>query len=222
MKVRAINKRWNMAYFPMFINIEGADCLVVGGGRIALKKVRVLRDFGARIFVAAPVICDEIRLMTQETENIYIYERQTQDEDFTGMRLVVAATDSKAVNREIAGKAKKLGIPVNAVDSIEDCTFIFPSYHREKDVVAAYSTGGNSPVITQYLRDKGRQSLTEFVGDMAEFMGDIRPYVKEHTDSESVRKAIYRKIFELGMNTGRIPEDSQVEEIIKSVKNSLE
>lgn len=211
-----------MAYFPMFINIEGANCLVAGGGRTALQKVKVLNDFGARICVAAPVICDGIRLMSQETKNIYICERQVQDGDFAGKILVVAATDNKKVNHEISKKAKELNIPVNAVDSIEDCTFIFPSYHREKNVVAAYSSSGNSPVITQYLRDKGRQTLTEFVGDMAEFMGDIRPYVKEHTDRESDRKVIYREIFELGMSSGRIPDNAQVEEIIKSIKHSLE
>ena len=210
-----------MAYFPMFINIEGADCLIVGGGQIALKKVKVLKDFGARIYVVAPVISDGIRLMAQETKDIYMYEREVCDGDFDGKVLVVAATDDKKVNHKIAQTAKKLNIHVNAVDQIEDCTFIFPSYHREKDVVAAYSSGGNSPVITQYLRDNGKQTLTEFVGDMAEFMGEIRPYVKEHTDSEKVRKIVYRRIFELGMNNGRIPGYDEVEEILESVNNSM-
>lgn len=210
-----------MAYFPMFINLEGADCLIVGGGRVALKKIRVLKDFGAVIYVTAPDICGEIRLMSRKTGNIYIYERQHKDEDLKGKLLIVAATDNKRVNHEIACKAKELNIPVNAVDSIEDSTFIFPSYHREKDVVAAYSSGGNSPVITQYLRDRGKHILTEFVGDMAEFMGNIRPYVKEHTGSESIRKAIYKEILELGMRAGRIPEEDEVEEIIKRINNDL-
>ena len=204
-----------MAYFPMFINIEGAGCLVAGGGQTALQKVKVLMDFGADVHVTAPVICDDIKLMSQETENIYIYERQLHDDDLADKRLVVAATDNKEVNREISKKAKELNIPVNVVDSIEDCTFIFPAYRRKKNVVAAYSSGGNSPVIAQYLRDKGRRTLSEFVGELADFMGDIRPYVKEHADSESARKAIYSEIFEVGMSMERLPGMAWVEAIVK-------
>lgn len=205
-----------MAYFPMFINIKEADCLIVGGGQVALRKVKVLMDFGAELHVVSPAICDEIMLMSQEKKNIYVSKRQICDTDFENKVLVVAATDDKEANHRIAKKAKQLKIPVNAVDQIEDCSFIFPSYHRERNVVAAYSSSGNSPVITQYLRDKGKQMLTEFVGDIAEFMGEIRPYVKEHTDSEAIRKIIYKRIFELGINNSRIPSYDEVEEIIKN------
>lgn len=207
-----------MAYFPMFIDIEGADCLVVGGGHVALRKVKALMDFGAGIYVVSPVICDEIRLMSQEKKNICVHERRICDTDFENKVLVVAATDDKAANHRIAQKAKQLRIPVNAVDQIEDCTFIFPSYHRERNVVAAYSSSGNSPVITQYLSDKGKQTLTEFVGDIAEFMGEIRPYVKEHTDSERDRKIIYKRILELGISNGTIPSYDDVDRIIEKIK----
>ncbi len=207
-----------MAYFPMFLDINGADCLIVGGGQVALRKVKVLKDFGARLFVVAPVICNDIRLMSQELKDVFVFERQAVDEDFCNKILVVAATDDKEINHRISRKAKELNIPVNAVDQTEDCTFIFPSYHREKNVVAAYSSGGNSPVITQYLRDEGKKTLTDFVGDMAEFMGELRPYIKEHTDSESVRKNIYREIFELGMKNKRLPDKIQIEEILEKWK----
>ena len=59
-----------MAYFPMFLDIKGADCLIVGGGQVAFRKVNVLKDFGARLFVVAPSICDEIRHMSKESEDI--------------------------------------------------------------------------------------------------------------------------------------------------------
>ena len=207
-----------MAYFPMFLDINGMDCLIVGGGQVALRKVKVLGDFGARIIVVAPDICDEIRLMSQELKDVFIFERHFDDEDLCNKVLVVAATDDKEINHRISLKAKERNIPVNVVDQTDDCTFIFPSYHREKNVVAAYSSGGNSPVITQYLRDEGKKILTDFVGDMAEFMGELRPYIKEHTDSETIRKSIYREIFELGMKNKRLPDKIQIEEILKKWK----
>lgn len=207
-----------MAYFPMFLDIKGADCLIVGGGQVALRKVNVLKDFGARLFVVAPNICDEIRHMSKESEDILIFERQAVDEDFCNKVLVVAATDDKEINHRISFMSKERNIPINAVDQTEDCTFIFPSYHREKDVVAAYSSGGNSPVITQYLRDEGKKVLTDFVGDMAEFLGELRPYIKEHTKNEAVRKNIYREIFELGMKNNCLPDEIQIEEILEKWK----
>lgn len=207
-----------MAYFPMFMDIKGRDCLIVGGGKVALRKVKVLLDFDARVHVVAPYIDENILLISKENENLETYQRNMCEDDFTDKVLVIAATDESKVNHLIADMAKERKIPVNAVDQVEDCTFIFPSYQREKDVVAAYSSGGNSPVITQYLRNMGGKYLTDFVGDLAEYLGSIRGYVKENTQNETARKNIYKEIFELALNNEKIPEKYMIEEIIEKWK----
>ena len=207
-----------MAYFPMFMDIKGRDCLIVGGGKVALRKVKVLLDFDARVHVVAPYIDENILLISKENENLETYQRNMCEDDFTDKVLVIAATDESKVNHLIADMAKERKIPVNAVDQVEDCTFIFPSYQREKDVVAAYSSGGNSPVITQYLRNMGGKYLTDFVGDLAEYLGSIRGYVKENTQNETARKNIYKEIFELALNNEKIPEKYMVEEISEKWK----
>lgn len=207
-----------MAYFPMFVDIKGRDCLIIGGGKVALRKVKVLLDFDARVHVVAPYIDENILHISKENENLETYQRNMCEDDFTDKVLVIAATDDSEVNHMIADMAKERKIPVNAVDQVEDCTFIFPSYQREKDVVAAYSSGGNSPVITQYLRDMGKKYLTDFVGDLAEYLGSIRGYVKENTQNETVRKHIYKEIFEQALINERLPEKHMVEEIIEKWK----
>ena len=128
-----------MAYFPMFLDIEGKHCLVVGGGKVALRKVQVLLDFGAHVTVVAQQIEKEIKDIAEQTQTqrkedeissmgfprseersesygqVTIYERAYTEEDLQDKVFVVAATDNAAVNHEIAEDARKRNIPVNAV-----------------------------------------------------------------------------------------------------------
>ena len=167
-----------MAYFPMFVDMTERECLIVGGGNVAYRKVSVMLDFGAKVTVVAEDICDELRKLTIDdiasedktgsytaniennktdsdaADRITIIKRKFNQKDCDGMEMVIVATDDNALNHEIAEYCKANGIMVNAVDQKADCSFIFPSYIKEKNLVAAFSSGGNSPVLTQYLKGK--------------------------------------------------------------------
>lgn len=201
-----------MAYFPMFVDLDKRPCLVVGGGRVAYRKVKVLQDFGARVYVAAPVICAEI----YASEPVICTEKEFASADAEGMALVIAATDDAGENHRIADICAEKGIPVNAVDQIEDCSFIFPSYIRQKDVVAAFSSAGNSPVITQYLKRQAAELLTEQIGDLAEYLGNIREQVKELVPTEGQRKRVYEQLLQIGLETGRLPNEGELYQLINS------
>ena len=159
-----------MAYFPMFVDIKKKKCLIVGGGTVALRKVQVLLDFGADVVVVAPEVIPKIK------------------------EYPVAATDDAGLNHEIAEAAQKQKIPVNAVDQQEDCSFIFPSYVREQELVGAFSSGGNSPVLTQYLKKYMAQILTAELGEANAYLGSIRPVVKRELDTEAMRKKVYQQV----------------------------
>ena len=107
---------------------------------------------------------------------------------------MVAATDDAGLNHEIAEAAQKQKIPVNAVDQQEDCSFIFPSYVREQELVGAFSSGGNSPVLTQYLKNYMAQILTAELGEANAYLGSIRPVVKKELDTEAMRKKVYQQV----------------------------
>ena len=183
-----------MAYFPMFIDINKKNCLVAGGGMVALRKVRVLLDFGACVTVVAPEIHPQIGALKEA--GVQLKKRAFLPEDLDGCVLVIAATDDQAENHAIAELAKKAKIPVNAVDQQEDCSFIFPSYVRQQNLVGAFSSAGNSPVITQYLKEAVKDVLTQKLGQINEYMGSIRPAVKGETDTEQERREIYRIVLE--------------------------
>ena len=200
-----------MAYFPMFVDMTERECLIVGGGNVAYRKVMVMLDFGAKVTVVAEDICDELRKLTiDDTANkenrITFIKRKFEQKDCDGMEMVIAATDDNALNHEIAEYCKAKGIMVNAVDQKADCSFIFPSYIKEKNLVAAFSSGGNSPVLTQYLKGKEQEILTPFLGELNEYMGQIREKVIAKYDTEAERKRVFKEILCAAIDNGRIPE----------------
>lgn len=231
-----------MAYFPMFVDMTERECLIVGGGNVAYRKVIVMLDFGAKVTVVAEDICDELRKLTIDdiasedktgsytankennqtdsdaankennqpdsdaADRITIIKRRFDRKDCDGMEMVIAATDDNALNHEIAEYCKANGIMVNAVDQKADCSFIFPSYIKEKNLVAAFSSGGNSPVLTQYLKGKEQEILTPFLGELNEYMGQIREKVIAQYDTEAERKRVFKEILCAAIDNGRIPE----------------
>lgn len=217
-----------MAYFPMFVDLTDKTCLVVGGGKVAYRKVKTLLDFDAKVTVVAESVCprlaglagagnvtSENKMLTacgQDAEKadaleqkITICVRPFQKEDCDGRLLVVAATDDKELNHNIAEYCKAAGIMVNAVDQKDDCSFIFSSYVREQNLVAAFSSGGKSPVLTQYLKKKETDILTPFLGTLNEYMGDIRADIISKYDSEEERKRAFCDIVYSAIENQKLP-----------------
>ena len=208
-----------MAYFPMFVQLKNKKCLVIGGGRIALRKIEVLKDFEADVTVIAPEMIPQIR----QIDKIRRIFRTFMEEDFKEAELVVAATNDPKVNSEISKICMQRKIPVNAVDQKEDCSFIFPSYVKEGEVVAAFSSGGQSPMITQYLKEKIKPNLTEELGQIAQILGSLRKIAKSCIATEQERKAFYKELLQIGLEDIDSLEEQRINEIIqKYTKNQSE
>lgn len=202
-----------MAYFPMFVDLSEKPCLIVGGGKVACRKVKVMLDFGAKVRVVAKEISQELRYLERTLADsegpklMEIKRKSFEEKDCDGIGFVIAATDDKALNHEIAQYCKVQGIMVNAVDQKEDCSFIFPSYVKEGNLIAAFSSGGNSPVLTQYLKEKEVEILTPFLGDLNEAMGRLRQKVISEYDEENKRKEVLKEILYKAIDRGRLPEE---------------
>lgn len=110
----------NPSHFPLFVDLRNKKCVVVGGGTVAARRVAVLCRFGAEVTVVAP------RWMGS-AEGICWLQREYQHGDLAGATLAVAATDSRAVNRQVGEEAGTLGIPVTVADCRGECTFFFPA-----------------------------------------------------------------------------------------------
>ncbi len=195
-----------MAYFPFMVDVKGMKCLVIGGGRIALHKVKILLGFEVGIKVIASEICEELHALSGEY--LECVEREFQDTDIEGMDFVVAATNDETLNFHISDLCKARHIPINVVDIKEACSFIFPAMIRNKDLLITISSGGQSPAAVSYVKDKIRSSVPDYYGEMIETLGGFRDYILEQVDSTARRKEIFYRLLEYGdAHNGNIPEE---------------
>lgn len=126
--------------FPLFMSLSGKTVTVVGAGKIASRRIKVLLEYGARIRVIAPQICAEIRALPGSLE---IIEREYERGDVSGSFMVIAATDSREVNQKAGADAKAEGIHVSVADSREECSFYFPAVIRKGGISIGLVSDGS-------------------------------------------------------------------------------
>jgi len=181
-----------MRNYPIFVNLQEQPCLVVGGGSIALRKIRLMRQAGAKITVIAPDICDE--LIEEFGSDINHIRREFADSDITSYRLITAATSSRQVNQRVSQLAQAINVPVNVVDQPELCSFITPSIVDRSPVVIAISTGGDAPVLARMLRTKLEAFIPSSYGQLAKTMGRYRDKLKNALPDERDRRLFWERV----------------------------
>ena len=159
-----------MNYYPVFLDISGKKVVVVGGGTIAERKVLALMKAGAVVTVVSPELT--LRLSREKEKNaIRHIGRGYRKGDLTGSFLVIAATDTPAVNSRVARDAPSL---VNVVDVPKECTFIAPSVVRRGPLTIAISTGGKSPAFSKTIRKELEKAISPDVGVYLKFVSTMR------------------------------------------------
>jgi len=181
--------------YPIFLNIERKNCLIVGGGSVALRKVKSLLSCGATVEVISPVVREEIRQFAEENR-ILLKIRGFEDGDEEGRFLIFAATGDRKLNQHIAELCREKTVWLNAVDDPENCDFYVPAILRRGDVCAAVSTSGDSPLLAAHLRDKVADVLPEEIGELAGILGAIRPQVTASAKSHKEKKALYEALLQ--------------------------
>jgi uroporphyrin-III C-methyltransferase / precorrin-2 dehydrogenase / sirohydrochlorin ferrochelatase len=166
-----------MQYLPIFLDIKGKPCLVVGGGEVAVRKVDNLMRAGAAVRVVSPELVAPLRARLAEAGLVHI-GRPFDEADLSGITLVVAATADREVNCRVADLAKARGIPVNVVDQAADSSFIMPSIIDRSPVVVAVSTGTASPVLARLLRTRLESVIPAGYGRLGELCARYRDRVK--------------------------------------------
>jgi uroporphyrin-III C-methyltransferase/precorrin-2 dehydrogenase/sirohydrochlorin ferrochelatase len=164
-------------YFPIFMDLRGERCLVVGGGEVAARKASLLLRAEARVRVIAPELSEGMRALLSHAA--LQHEARTYDEaDLDNVVLVIAATDDRAVNAQVSSDANALRIPVNVVDDAELCSFIVPALVERSSVVVAIGTAGSAPVLARLLRGRIESMLPERYGDLVELCAELRDHVQ--------------------------------------------
>ena len=206
-----MRKRVSMGYFPFFLDVENQNCLVVGGGVVALRKIEKLLPFNPNITVVSPKVHKEILSI----KNINIIKRKFDFNDLKEKSFVITATDDKVLNKEIYNSCKENNIPVNTVDDKDNCSFIFPALARNNGVTVAISTSGKSPLYAKYLREK-IENLIQDSESIVDNLSKYREKIKNEISLKENRKLAFEKLLEYSLSNESITDDL-VDKIIKDL-----
>ena len=165
-------------YYPVFLNLAGKRCVIIGGGTIAQGKIGGLLQAGCSITVISPEATPGIQQAAQRGDVTWL-ERTYRPGDLEGAFIGVAATNVWHVNREIFEEAERLGVLLNVVDDPDLCSFIAPSVVKREPVTLAISTGGASPALARKLRETLAHAKALEWADLADVLAQARRIVKE-------------------------------------------
>jgi precorrin-2 dehydrogenase len=178
-------------YYLACLDLRGRDCLVVGGGRVALEKARGLLECDAHVTVVAPEVEPELR-----ASDVTVHERPFTHSDVVGRFLVIAATSDRAVNSAVSSAAEQRHTLCNVADDPELCNFILPAVVRRGPIAVGVSTGGASPALAQRIRDDVDDLLTPEHAELAERLAELRPWAREALPTYEARRDYFRKLVE--------------------------
>ncbi|RPI38563.1 MAG: bifunctional precorrin-2 dehydrogenase/sirohydrochlorin ferrochelatase [Nitrospiraceae bacterium] len=186
-----------MNYYPAFLNLEGKKAVVIGGGKVAERKVLTLLRAGAKVTVVSPALTKRL-LKEKEAKRIRHISRVYRQGDLKGCFLAIAATDSPEVNTKVAGDAPGL---LNVVDVPSECNFIAPSVVRRGPLVFAISTGGTSPAFAKTIRKEIEKLYGSVFSDYLGFVKSLRARAMQEISDKQARERFLK-----GLASGDILE----------------
>ena len=159
------------AYYPVFLDLQGRLCLVIGEGETADQKAQALTEAGAKVL-----------------------RSPTFSPDINDVFLIVAVVEDKRIGRQIKEFAEKRRILVNVVDQTLHCTFIAPARMQRGYLTLAISTSGKSPALARKIREQLEEQFGPEYGNLVQALGEVRPLVKKHLSSFRERSEFYNQI----------------------------
>ncbi|OBS09700.1 siroheme synthase CysG [Acidihalobacter prosperus] len=182
-----------MHWYPVFWNLRGRSVLVVGGGKVAARKVRALLRSGASVCVAAERLGAELRDDLEAGRIAHVAGRYAGDV-LRGRHLAIAATDDPETNRRVAVDARAAGVPVNVVDDPQHCDFILPAIVDRSPLLVAISSGGQAPMLARHVKTWIEARLPYSLSSAAELMGGLRERVKARFSTLPARRTCWERV----------------------------
>lgn len=196
-----------MSYYPIFLELTGRRCIVIGGGTVAERKVEGLLAAGAEITVVSPEISEALRRLILQ-QSLKHVARKYESGDLAGFAMAFVATDDGAVNAAVFDEARERGIWVNCADVPSCCDFISPAVIRRGELAVAISSGGASPAATRAIREELESYLTEEFAELVQTASEARTDLRQrsiHARAESWNEALKGE-FRLLLRQGKAAE----------------
>lgn len=208
--------------YPIFMNLSDRNCLVIGGGKVAQRKIETLLEYKARVLLVSPVVTDVLDEWAEQ--KLIVWERRAfEPADLKGIFLVFIATSDSHTNKKIADLCREQGIMVNAVDDPENCDFYVPAILRRDSLCIAISTQGKSPLLAAKIRNELDRSIPSEYGDWVEILGQLREEIKRSDLNTEQRRQlfadlVYSDILELIMQGRKQEAEERITECMSCLR----
>lgn len=207
-----------MAGYPIQLEIEDMPCAVIGGGSVALRKVRPLVKAGARVTVISPVLADGLAELA-ERGSIRHIARGYVAGDADGYELVICATDDGDINRQAAKEARAFGALVNVIDAPEEGNFTVPSSVDISPLLLTVSTGGISPAFSRMMRQELTETYGAVHGAFLAKLGVWRDEVKDILPTAQAREAFWRSV--LTRDVMKLLREGNLDKAEESIQDAI-
>lgn len=185
-------------YYPLFLDVEQREVVIVGGGGVAVRKVETMLKYGARVTVIAPDVAPEIESWAVEGR-LALEKRGYAPGDVHQATIVVAATNRPELNRKIAEECRERHILVNVIDAPELCDFIVPAVIEHGSIQVAVSTGGSSPALARRLKHDLQEVFGAEYAEASDLFGSLRKGAQAALPEDRDRKAFFDALLEGGI-----------------------
>ena len=210
--------RRSLLGYPVNLVVAGRRCVVVGAGRIAARKVDGLLAAGADVHVVAPRLGDQVRAWRDEGR-VTVAERAFQSGDLDGAWLATAATDDHVANHAVFQAGDSRGVWVNSADDPDNCSFTLMSVIRRGDLVVTVGTGGRSPALATWLKERITAELGPEYETLVELLSAARDAMQ--AEGRSTEDADWKRALDSGMldliRAGRVAD---AKELLRSCLSS--
>ncbi|MEN6325287.1 MAG: bifunctional precorrin-2 dehydrogenase/sirohydrochlorin ferrochelatase [Syntrophomonas sp.] len=179
--------------FPIYLDLSGKNCLVIGGGPVAERKVENLLEYEVNIKIVSPQVEKRIKEWSLEGSITWL-PREFEEHDLDGIFMVFVATNDGSVNQWVVELCRQRGILANAVDDPPNCDFFVPSLIRHNSLVVAISTEGKSPLFARKLREELEEVITPEYGEFVEILGELRTRIKNDVLDIELRRKIFENL----------------------------
>jgi precorrin-2 dehydrogenase/sirohydrochlorin ferrochelatase len=182
-------------YYPLFLDLQHRETVVVGGGQVAERKVKALLDCQARVKLISPKVTSGLRKLTR-LKQIQWHRRTFRKGDLRGASLVFATTNDPKVNHRIASIARKRHQPVNVANLPGESNFLVPSVVRRGNLLIAISTSGHSPALARKIRRELEHAFGHEYSRFTEMLGKVRQALMARISNQSQRKRILNQLIQ--------------------------
>lgn len=180
-------------YYPIMIDIENKPCLIIGGGKVAYRKINELLKYKAKIYLISKEVNEDIQRLINENQITFLakdYSNVFLEEIF----FVIAATNNKELNKKVLEECNKKNLLVNSVDNPKESSFIQPSKIKNRDIIVSVSTSGKSPILSKIIRDKVANIIDDSYSEYLEILGEFREKALVKINNEEDRKEFFFRI----------------------------